>query len=408
VASYLERLYAEYRRAAKTGKDVLDSAALENRDLSAAEKEQVDKAYAAVATLKADIDKVQTFEDLRKTADIFRDVAAPVIERAAGGDTSHMSLRGLIERIRTYGGFAVDFAPSPANLDLRALQSAGGSAVETSFADFVSVYMRALSPMLRPDVVNLINRPDGSPFVVPRVTADPNHGGTVTAEAAGINELDATISSVQLNPYKYAVTNLWSSELGQDTAIPLEETVAFTTARELSIDIGAHLTTGDDSGKPNGFINAGANGGTATGTGTTFGTYFGGTDLIALFYSRASGYRDAPKAAWMANATTLKEIRQSRDTTGQLLWQPSYALGQPESLLGKPIYENPAMANGSAAKSVAFGDFGRYAVALVPWRVEGSIHYKFNTDQIALRTIARVDGDLLNTDAIAYLVGAAV
>jgi len=66
------------------------------------------------------------------------------------------------------------------------------------------------------------------------------------------------------------------------------------------------------------------------------------------------------------------------------------------------------MANGSAAKAVAVGDYKRYRVDRAPLRVEGSIHHKFNTDQIALRTIERVDGDLLDTDSIRYLVNAAV
>jgi HK97 family phage major capsid protein len=100
---------------------------------------------------------------------------------------------------------------------------------------------------------------------------------------------------------------------------------------------------------------------------------------------------------------------QSRDTTGQLLWQPSYQLGQPESLLGRPIYENPGMANGSAAKAVAFGDFKRYYVLKVnPTRVAFSVDYKFSTDQLALRTIERVGGDLPDVIAISYLVNAAV
>ena len=86
-----------------------------------------------------------------------------------------------------------------------------------------------------------------------------------------------------------------------------------------------------------------------------------------------------------------------------------WVAGQPETLLGRPIYENPAMANGSAAKAVAFGDFSRYIVHRVtPTRVEASIHSSWTTDEIQLRVIERVDGDLVNGDAIAYLVGAAV
>jgi HK97 family phage major capsid protein len=59
----------------------------------------------------------------------------------------------------------------------------------------------------------------------------------------------------------------------------------------------------------------------------------------------------------------------------------------------------------SASKSVAFGDFKRYFVRRVlPVRVEVSKDYKFNTDQIAVKVVERVDGDLIDTNAIAYLV----
>lgn len=406
ASAYLERLYSEYRKAAHVGRSLMDEAATVNRNLTPEESQQVDRAYADVSRLKAEIDKVKTFEDLRDQADIFRGISVPTVERAMRDDTSHLSLRSLITRARTYGGFAVDFGPTRSDLTLRALQSEGGTAIQTSFADWIAVYARTLTPMLRPDVPKIVDRPDGSPFVVPRVTSDPSHGGTVTAEAGGLNEIDATISSVQLNPFKYGINNIWSAELGADTAIPLEETVAFTTARELTIDIGAHLTTGTGTGQPNGFITAATNGGTATGTSATLGTYFGPQDLIDLFYGLAAPYRE--NATWQANATTIAQIRKSRDNNNQNIWQPALAAGQPETVLGRPLVENPAMANGSAAKSVAVGDFSRYVVALVPPRVEGSIHYKFSTDQIALRTIYRVDGDLLNTDAVRYLVGAAV
>ena len=410
---YLEHQYELYRSAAKAGQDLMALAASESRDLTPEESEQVDRAFADVEARKAEIDRIIKFRDLAKAGDAFRAAAAPVVETARVERREPTDLE-MFRTVFKHGGER-GFMPSDAilnrredpNITLRALQSAGGSAVETSFADFVTVYERTATPMLRPDVVTILNRTDGSPLVLPRLTADPNHAGTVTAEAAGVNELDPTISSVQLNPFKYAITNLWSAELGQDNTIGLEDLVARSTARELGLDIGAHLTTGGGTNEANGFITAAANGGTASGTGSTFGTYFGGTDLIDLYYSRAAPYRSV--GSWMANSTSLAQIRKSRDTTGQLLWQPSYILGEPESLLGRPVYENPAMASGSAAKSVAFGDFSRYVVArVVPIRVESSIHYKFNTDQIALRTIERVDGDLIDTIAIAYLVGAAV
>jgi HK97 family phage major capsid protein len=111
----------------------------------------------------------------------------------------------------------------------------------------------------------------------------------------------------------------------------------------------------------------------------------------------------------MANSTTLASIRKLEDTNGQKIWQPSLAPGQPETVLGRPIFENPDMANGSAAKAILFGDTQRYVVRRVGTaRVELSRDYKFNTDQLALKTIVRLDGDLLDANAVAYLVNAAV
>jgi len=411
MSTYLSRLYDEYRRAAKQGQDVMDLAASENRELSADELTTRDAAFAAVTSLKAEIDKAKSYEELRQAGDQFRATAIPVIERATGkAPTEGELFRAMLKSGGTFESrvspWVRDSREAP-EITLRALQSAGGSAVETSFADFVTVFERTFTPMLNPSVVTILNRNDGSPLVLPRLTADPAHGGTLTAEAGGINELDPTISSIQLNPYKYAITNLWSSELAQDNTIGLESLIAESTGRELAIDIGTELTTADGSAKPNGFITAATNGGTATGTGATYGTYFGATDLVTLFYSLAAPYRSV--GVWQANSTTLAQIRNSRDTAGNHIWQPALAAGQPESLLGRPIYENPAMANGSAAKAVAFGDFSRYVVArVVPIRVESSIHYKFSTDQIALRTIERVDGDLPDAVAIAYLVNAAI
>jgi HK97 family phage major capsid protein len=401
-SEYARRLYDEYRRAATAGKAAMDAAAADNRELTAEERATRDRAFEDVTSLKAELDKIERLDTvLRESSTV-----ELLTRDAAAVSGNRITARDVFRAVRERGHVSFDFRPTDPTLTLRALQSQGGTAVQTSFADYVAVYARTLTPMLRPDVVRVLDRVDGSPLIVPRVTADPNHGGTVTAEAAAINELDMTVSSVTLNPYKYGVINLWSSELDSDSALPIDQVIGESTARELTVDIGAHLTTGNDSGQPNGFITAATNGGTATGTGTTFGTYFGGTDLVALFYGLAAPYRE--NASWMANATTIAQMRNARATTGEFLWQPALSLGQPETLLGRPLYENPAMSNGSATKAVAVGDFSRYVVAMTPMRVQGSIHYKYSSDQIALRTIFRVDGDLVNTDAIRYLVAAAV
>lgn len=358
------------------------------------------------ALLADDLAKNLAFVAMRRAKDPFGQRG--VVEYSAGSNAGDLRALGDgFARARDGGFSAFESRITPSLFETRALQSAGGSAIPTSFADFVTVYERTFTPMLDPGIVTILGNDTGAPIVLPRLTADVNHGGTITAEAAGINELDPTFSSVTLNPYKYGVINLWSAELDTDNVIGLRDLMARSTGRELGIDIGSALTTGDGSGKPQGFIGVATNGGTAAGTASwgASATFFGWGDLVSLYGSVASPYRS--NGTWMVSSDAFTKILQFRDTNNQPILIPGLG-GAPATILGRPVVENPAMAAvGSASKSVAFGDFSRYVVVRVnPTRVELSRDYKFSTDQIALRTIERVDGDLIDTAAVAYLVSA--
>ena len=80
--------------------------------------------------------------------------------------------------------------------------------------------------------------------------------------------------------------------------------------------------------------------------------------LIRLAYSLFPAYR--ANASWLMSPEVLEECRKFRSSTGEYLWEPSVAAGQPPTFLGYPIFEDvniPAIASGSL--SVAFGDFKR-------------------------------------------------
>jgi HK97 family phage major capsid protein len=307
-----------------------------------------------------------------------------------GAQSSDPTIRALVEKQNIYAA--------------RALQSAGGSAIETSFANFVTVYERTLNPMM--DVATVISTTDGSPIVLPRLTADAGvASGTVTAEAAGITEGDATISQVTLGAWKRAYTSLWSAELDQDNVIGLDQLIARSIGRQIGLAWGTAFTTGNDSSEANGFLNAI---GTTVQLGTANGTtgnqasdnFVAASDLVDAFYALAAPYR--VNASWMVSNSGLARMVKFRDSTGQFLYASSLVAGAPGTFLGRPVYENPAMATlASASISVAVGDFSAYIIRdVVPARVDRSMEYKFNTDQIAIRYITRRDGDLPDTTAI--------
>lgn len=316
------------------------------------------------------------------------------------------SIRALLDAYRETGQTqTADYRINPEFYETRALASSGGSAIPTTFADFVVVFERTRTPMLDPNIVTVLGRSTGAPFTIPNLTADPTApAGTVTAEAGNITETDATLAAVTLNPFKYASIQIYSAELGEDEVVGLTPMLAKAAARQIASAFGGHATTGDGSGKPNGIVSAATNGGTASlSFGGTASTFFDYGDLVSLWGSLPAPYRSG--GSWMVSNGALTKILSFRDDNGDRVLIPGLN-GGPPSVLGRPLIENPDMAAvASASKSVLFGDMTSYHVARVsPMRVQISSDYKFQTDQLALKTVERIDGDLVDTAAVAYLV----
>lgn len=397
-AELLEHFRSQRMHAWEAQKTLLDAIVAEGRDATPEEREQIERMDAAFDSAVAEEKRIADRIALVTALDATRGELAPRVETARAErrdpNDAEMLRRMFIER---QGGF-----------ESRALGISANS-VPVTFYDAVTVYERTFTPMLDGGFITLLNTPAGESITLPTLTADTTVSGTLTAEAGGITEGDPTISSVTLNAYKYAITNLWSSELAQDNAINLMDLVARTTGRSLGIAIGGQLTTADGSSKPNGVITAAANGGTANGTAnaTSFDTFFSAADLITLKYTLAAPYRAGGVGKYMVSSTAMAKMRKFRDSTGGFLFQPSLVAGVPGTFDGDAVIENPGMAAvASATKSVAYGDFSRYFVRKTPTRVDMSQDYKFSTDQLALRTVERVDGDLIDTIAVAYLVSA--
>lgn len=417
--AYLERINTLKLEAAHDYKATLNAAAAENRDLTPEDTEKLDKIDAVLDRYTAEEKRIVDAEKkIGPAADKLRASLEPAIAeaRVVRPDMSERALltkilNGESREISGRNNDGVAFSHSDAFLNemtspTRALAGYIGTAIPTVFADFVTVYERTLSPVYA--LATVIPTRNGEPIVLPRVTADSIAGGSVTAEAGGITEGDLTLSMVTLNAYKRAWTSIWSNELNDDNVIGLENLISAAIARPLGLNWGSAFTLGNDSTEANGFLNAGTNGGTAAGTAgnQASDTFFAASDLVDLFYSLAAPYR--ANASWMVSNSALIKMRKFRDSTGQFLWSPALQAGQPESFLGRPVYENPHMATvASAAKSVAVGDFSKYVIRdVLPMRVDLSEHYKFSTDQLALRVVTRRDGDLPDVIAVKYQVAA--
>lgn len=417
----IERLTQKQGEAAARMREILDNPAGEDGGLSAEQRDNLTAFNADFDRYQADARELEQYRaKLAMTDHVHEQIDRATVSRSDDADfnlsedSEKRAFAQYAQSFRTGGSPNVSFVSKrtigynehDSMYQTRALAAGIGTVIPTNFADFVAVYERTLNPMLQ--VSTIISTSNGQPLVIPRWTADIAGGGSVTAEAGGITEVDPTYSAVTLNAYKRANTTLYSAELNQDNVIGLENLLAKLGARALNLAWGTAFTTGNDSTEANGFINAGTNGGTASGTAlnTAADTFFAWTDLATLYYGLAAPYR--ANASWMMATTALRKTRQMRDSTNQPIWNAPLAAGMPESIWGRPVYENPAMAAvASATKSVACGDFSEYYIRdVVPLRVDISDQYKFSTDQLALRIITRRDGDLPDVTAVRYLVSA--
>lgn len=83
--------------------------------------------------------------------------------------------------------------------------------------------------------------------------------------------------------------------------------------------------------------------------------------LIALMYSLPGPYRN--RGAWVMNGATLGKLRTLKDAQGQYIWQPSIQVGQPESLLGRPVVEMVDMEDiTSNSFPIIYGDLAGYRI----------------------------------------------
>ena len=83
--------------------------------------------------------------------------------------------------------------------------------------------------------------------------------------------------------------------------------------------------------------------------------------LIRLMYSLPGPYRT--RGAWALNGTTLGVLRSLKDAQGQYIWQPSLQVGQPETILGRPVVEMVDLEDIAANEfPVIYGDFQAYRI----------------------------------------------
>jgi len=376
-------------KAWEEAKALLDTAAAEKRDLTAEENDKFDR-------INADLDaRAAAIETIRKAEEREAKAAAAasdfIVTETAKSDMDYVRALATGE-IRSH------------NFETRGTLTPSGSSglVPQSFVARVYDLAREVGPML--DVSEVFTTQSGEDLKIPTLTAY----GTAGYEAAGaeIDESEPTFSSITLGAKKYGFLVPIASELLSDSGVDIAEVLARAAGNSIGVAVNAALTTGaGGASAPTGIV-------TAAGTGvsgTIAGGLFTADQLIDLVYSVDGAVRRLQGTGWLMAPSAIRNARKLKDNDGQYLFQPSLQAGQPDSLLGFRVYENPGMAAvGSASASVGFGYLPSYKVRVAGGlRVDRSDDFKFANDLSVFRFLIKIDGNLSHQEHFKILRGSA-
>lgn len=219
-------------------------------------------------------------------------------------------------------------------------------------------------------------------------------------EEAQYPESDDAFGMVSIGAYKLATMIKVSEELLNDSVFDVPAYIAKEFARRIGAAEEEAFFTGDGKGKPTGILAA---------TGAEVGVTAAATNAITmdevmdLFYSLRAPYRR--NAVFIMNDSSVKALRKLKTQNGDYIWQPSVQVGEPDKLLGRPIYTSSYMpALEAGAKGILFGDLGYYWVADRQGRSFKRLNELYApTGQVGFLSSERVDGKLILPEAVKCL-----
>lgn len=181
-----------------------------------------------------------------------------------------------------------------------------------------------------------------------------------------------------LDVLEYPVMELYANpsatqSILDDSAINIDQWLADEVSIEFAVQEGAAFVNGDGAAKPRGFLtydkvdNAswewGKIGRVITGVDGDWADSSSDAgaetkNLVDLVYALKPVFRR--NARFTMNRKTVSSIMKLRDADGRQLWSSGLRDGQPDRLMGYPIYEMEDMPDiGSDKYPIAFGDFQR-------------------------------------------------
>lgn len=344
-------------------RELLKAAEAEGRDLTAEEQGQYDGMWGEINSLGNRADR------LERQATVEADLARPAggANRPEPGDPAgepekrgraSKQYRDAFERYIRYG--------MTAQLEERDLQvdvdTKGGYLVPDVFiSDFLAgvdaaVYIRQWATKYQ--------IPQADSLGVPTLATDMSDPVWTSELSTGNEDNSLRFGTRQLRPHPLAKRIKVSKTLLRK-APNAEQIVRDRMTYRFAITMENAYLTGDGVGKPLGIFTASADGipttrDIATGNEATSMKFAG---LIAAKYALKPAYWS--RAKWLFNPAGVAQLVSLVDGEGQFLWRESVRAGEPDTLLGLPVFMSEFVPSTFTSGLYAgiLGDFSYYWIA---------------------------------------------
>jgi HK97 family phage major capsid protein len=369
---------------------VIESAEADKRGLTVDDQATIERIETEISQRDAAIDTAKKMEEREARAvDAARNSFIPSNEVRGDADILRAIANGEM-RSHTFAPEKRTLVPSD-NL------------VPKSFYDEVFSVARLAGPMLT--VSQVINTAGGDTLTIPTLTGYST--ATIKSAGSAISDSEPTFSNIQLSAFKYSFLVPVANELLVDSSLDISALIAEQAGNAIGFGINTGLTVGTGTVEPTGIFTTGASAVTG-GTGVSGAPTY--ENLVDLLYALDGQARLLPGVGWLMNKSGLAAVRKIKDGNGAFIWSAgNIAQGQPDQLLGYPVYENPAVSN------VAVNNFsiGVGHLPSLKARVAGGIQvaqsadYAFNEDVTTFRVTARVDSKLTHASHFVKFRGGA-
>ena len=282
----------------------------------------------------------------------------------------------------------------------------------------VEYLMKAYGPMADPSFTRRFNTSGGGPIEMLVQTSKKDRKAYIVAENTASDARGMSFRKLTIPIYKYSDRVVITTEMVEDTAIPLMPIIQAEMAESLGRALNEHFTlgTGVDNttpanSKPKGIVTIAAESGNsarATTTAATAALTFNEIFQAHLKLDRA--YRGGPKYFAQSHSTTIGHLAMVQDSDGRYLFTPTgnvpgsnWSNVSMMSIWGWSIHANDDMATLAANKNVmVFGDHECF-ITRMGSSVRMEQFYDVDVDHTRLVHYSRWGSDCLIPEALGLI-----